>query len=460
MGNEMSLRPLTGRVRALAERATPFTHESVEKLRKDFLLLMKNVPKVDNYADAENLWNAMKVWNERFDALIFQQLVTSIPATVRERLGEGFADWEAWAKDWSAKIRSACWTFYINFRLPFEQANTEYFRKYNASWTPGQSKEAGESYALTTFLEKRTKWAASVKRYAQPAWKILKEYLDWLSASSKPVTAKIDVPSDENVELEGFKFRIMNGDKLDGGDVFQDVVPRLREALKIYRTRATKTFPWLLKNQLPMELLFQCEWGKWAARYVNAPPIHIEVCAWSCSSAPPDSIAHVLAHEMGHHLFKVYLGNEGRDFWEKAVRRDRGELDLEKLANIWEEKAPTGHLSDLEKHLKHDPVMFLQVETLTHGHGNEGKSHFFSLAELKALIASGTRVLSVPNNPITAYAEKNTEEAFCEAFGMLVGYGQRALLPMVRGWLKIILPEIRVESLQDRVDDLREMFPV
>lgn len=433
----------------LTEALKPFVAADVEKLRKDFLTLMKSVGKVSTYAEAVRLHTAIKTWNDRFDVLIFQQLVKGIPDAVQARMPGD----ESWAKYWEEKIRKECWTLHLEFRMPFEVANTDYWRKYNASWSPGQAKETGENSSLGSFLNKRDKWMAKVKRAAPKAWKVLNDYLEWLAAGK--TTHTLEVPSDENMEMEGFKVRVYGADMKDWQRTGEKVIPLLKASLREYRARAMKVFPWVVRNQLPLELRFDCGLD-WGGRYERN---HILLCAFAFMEKPKNGV-HVLAHEMGHHVWQAYLGGEAKEFWREAIKVDRGELDLVKLAGIWETAGGNKSLLDLEKLLKDDdPVLFLQVETLTNGYGNYGKSVFFSLEELKEMILKGTTTYPVPNNPITAYAAKNEEEAFCEAFGYLVAYGPRAVLPLVRRWLSIILPEIRVESttMGSLKDDIKEL---
>lgn len=425
-----SLHTLAVQGRALLERVESFSDKVIEKLRKDFLLLMKNVPKAANYAQAEALWKAVKTWNERFNTLIFDQVVKTLPDTVRERLGAYYPDLDAWVKSWEERVRSDCWKLYVEMRLPFSPVGTDYARKYK----PDETQEG----AYAAFVKERDKWASRVKRAAQKAWKTLSEYVEWLAKADKVQT--FEVPSDDVVELEGFKTRIYGADLADWAARSPKIISTFKVGLRDYRKRASKVFPWLVRNQLPLELRFNCGLD-WGGRYEHD---HILVCAFAVDD--PEKTVHVLAHEMGHHVWKVYLSAEAQRFWELAIREDRGELDLRKLADIWEREAPTGHLSDLENVLKSDPVLYLQVETLTHGHGNYGKSVFFKLSELKDLIAQGTVTYPVPNNPITAYAAKNPEEAFCEAMGYLVAYGPRSVLPLVRRWLRAVLPEARTEE--------------
>lgn len=453
-----SLSALVAQTRVLlTERAEAFGNKEVEKLRKDFLALMKNVDRVKNYAEADKLRAAFARWRGYYEETLYKQFIPKISDQIADKLHIDLAtlwkpefeplksELDHWIKYWDKKLREGTWPLSTEMSLPLDHvadSKWQHNKTMNADWYTSQGKEYDiPAEIFAQYLKVKDKWADRVKRKARPAWAVLQEYITWLG---KPTT--INITSDENIELEGFKFRILGGDNIQG-DSFQDVLPKLRIALKRYRTRAMKVFPWVIDNQLRMELTFDCGLN-WAGRYHRD---HIEICVFAASSESAESIAHVLAHEMGHHVWKTYLSGEAQNFWSLAVKTDRGELDLVKLAALWEKEAPKGHLSDLEKVLQDDPVLYLQVQTLTHGHGqDQGKSVFFSLDDLKELITKGTVTYSVPNNPITAYASKNPEEAFCEAFGYLVAYGPRSVLPLVRSWLRTVLPESRTEdSLRD-----------
>ena len=456
----------------LMERAQPFAVDDVGKLRKEFLLLMKNVDRVKSYAEADKLRAAFGRWRGYYEETLYKQLIPKISDQIADKLHIDLASlWkpefeplkselDRWTKYWDKKLREGTWGLSVEMSLPMDHADDSKWQHQKSMYAASYAAR-GEEYDVPAeifaqYLKAKDKWAARVKRKARPAWAVLEEYLTWLG---KPAT--INITSDENIELEGFKFRILGGDHIQG-DSFQEVLPRLRAALKRYRARAMKVFPWIINNQLRMELTFDCGLD-WAGRYHHD---YIEICVFAASSESSESIAHVIAHEMGHHVYKTYLSGEAQNFWSLAIKKDRGELDLVALLKIWDNaKSPDRalvSLSDLEAYLKNDPVMFLQVETLTHGHGRPGgESLFFSYDELKALIDGGTVKYPVPNNPITAYANKNNEEAFCEAFGMLVAYGPRAVLPLVRSWLKTILPELRVEqnlSLRGDLDALYEVL--
>jgi hypothetical protein len=62
------------------------------------------------------------------------------------------------------------------------------------------------------------------------------------------------------------------------------------------------------------------------------------------------------------------------------------------------------------------------------------------------------KMFGVPNSPITPYADKNPNEAFCEAFSFYTVFGPQAVLPVVRMWLRTILPSANiVASFKEQV---------
>jgi hypothetical protein len=91
-----------------------------------------------------------------------------------------------------------------------------------------------------------------------------------------------------------------------------------------------------------------------------------------------------------------------------------------------------------------DPTLYLQIYLCMHP--PNATPWFQSKADVERLIAEGTKTVPVPLDPITVYATKNREEAFCEALGMLVAYGPRAVPARARFWLEEILPEIRIAA--------------
>ncbi len=138
---------------------------------------------------------------------------------------------------------------------------------------------------------------------------------------------------------------------------------------------------------------------------------------------------------MGHHLYRTFLSTEAQVFWTQTLRGDYGDLDIPTLLNKWPGEAWAFEFSRYMK--DSDPILALQVESLSH---NRETRDLQSKADFQALLDRGVKTLRVPNTPITGYANKNPEEAFCETLGMLVAYGPMAVHEKIRHWLDVTLP--------------------
>jgi hypothetical protein len=157
------------------------------------------------------------------------------------------------------------------------------------------------------------------------------------------------------------------------------------------------------------------------------------------STGSPERATHVLAHEMGHHLYKIYLDDKAKEFWEMAIKGDFGDLDLGDLLRHWPGNAWAYDF--LDAMLDKDPLLALQVDAVSNDPSYaSGPEKLQSKEDFQALYDSGVHTLRVPQNPISGYANRNPEEAFCEAIGRLVAEGPGALPSLVRKWLQITLP--------------------
>jgi DNA topoisomerase-1 len=157
----------------------------------------------------------------------------------------------------------------------------------------------------------------------------------------------------------------------------------------------------------------------------------------------PEMLAKILAHEMGHHIYKVYLGQKDRTFWDTAIRGNYGPIDIDKALRLWPDGAWIHEMGELLKDV--DPTLAIQLELLGFGHGEVREIR--KKEDFEAAVARGD-TFAVPQNPVTGYAGKNPEEAFCEALGMLIGYGPRTVDPLIRHWVQMILPNLRVAGLR------------
>jgi hypothetical protein len=159
-----------------------------------------------------------------------------------------------------------------------------------------------------------------------------------------------------------------------------------------------------------------------------------------------------LAHEMGHHIFQSVLSKEAEKLWYALIRGDYGDIDLRELLQKWPENIKWSH--DFSDSIREsDPILSLQVSTVWEGYqpgGMMGQS-IDKREDFQRMLDNGETRLRVPSTPITGYAGKNAEEAFCETVGMLVTYGPRAVHEKIRSWLDVVLPgQVRLARTYDR----------
>jgi hypothetical protein len=378
----------------------------IESLRKDFLVLLKNIPRVTDYKTGARLREAFVIYKKRFDELFFKQFLNEYKSNGDTRF-EG--------------LRKPAWDLYIELSLPLGYPD-EYVKE-----------ETRFAYYQT---EVKT-WEPRIRSKAQKFWKAAKEALSY---QTSPV--EVQVQDVDRLVMEGFQVEVVGYDPNSSWQ--SELIPKFKESLRRYRRNAAKTVPWLLKNQLPLEASFKTkldEGGEYRGRY-----IYIALTIFTTGDV--DNGVHVLAHEMGHHMYKG-LSKPAREFWDTAIRQDYGPLDLAGVLAKW----PSGMrwASDfVEMMATKDPVLALQVDVLSMGHGN--RTRMEEREDFQNAYDGGTLEMAVPQSPITGYAGKNSEESFCEAIGRLVAYGPRAILPIVRHWLEIAIPG-DVKTAAQRVVD-------
>lgn len=328
---------------------------------------------------------------------------------------------------------------------------------------PPPTRVEAEQEALVRWKEQVQNWVRRYQAKSKAAWDVLQEIVDWTGRASggggeDPVTSQ--VLEDETMTLEGLKVVFRGYDDADPRT--RSSVEALKEALRRYRTRAGKVLPLLLKTQLP--IIF--EWVFIPGRSSDGATYeydHILVTPWVLSEKP-DEMAAVLAHEMGHHLYRTVLDREEQQFWEQAIRGDSTPLDLRSALPVLERLGPNTSFVDRELALA-DPTLFLQLGTLL-SNPSFKTLDLWNLRSVREYVESGENpVFPVPAHPISGYAGKNSEEAFCEAVSRLVAYGPQALPDEVLRWLRVVLPSVRVGSrragllpIMDPAYNVREVF--
>lgn len=414
-------------------RIDPLAPSTSAALRKDFLLLMSNVKRVKDYEDALELKQAFILWANRFEDW-GQQIRSDIKSRVREVPGKLAVP----ERDVQSMLENMnpFWAFASELRVPLR----DYDPKLE-QWWPKE--------AIFRLYEKEVgRWAQRARKKALDAWKWLDRVSEWAASwhgGSDPI--RIKTKDIENVSVEGFKVQLVGFEPDEDRDEF---IARLHEGLKFYRTRAQEVLPWLLANQLPLVIHadFNVYTSDSAASYHGT---FIEVTPWG-HARDPKKFTHEMAHEMSHHLLN-HLSGEALEEWKLFIKGGQVQIDLKDLAQEITARS-NEELYNIEKRLKvENPILALQLEGLINDPYYR-ELDLFSLHSIREYIESGkdTR-FTVSSKPITGYARKNTDEAFCEAVGYLVAYGPRTVLPEVQAMLRLIVPSIRTAGLAEKVVD-------
>lgn len=391
-----------------AAKDSLFSLESVRKLRADFLLLMKNADRVSNWKEARRFSVATNIFRDYLERVVYKEVLPSL----RKQYGKDRLAIEDVAKQ--------VWVFQAELRAPLENPHTDHYREHR----PGLWGD--EDWAFEKYLKEKDRWLARVRSKARAAWKSLDEVFEYVT-NNQPFT--ISSVENEQIEMAGFKVTISGAEPSKA-----HYVQRIEKSLELFRQRASKLFPWVVQHAPRITIHFKDSMGENAGTY---EPGHIELSGIWVSNPNPEKGAQIIAHEMGHHVYRSYLSESDHAFWDAAVSDDYGDLDLRTVLDLWPNGG--GKYWIIDHPLKDtDPSTYLQVYSSMFP---PDKEPWFSTKEdVEALLAQGRKTVPVPRNPISVYATKNREESFCEAFGNLIAYGPRAIAPIVRWWMSQILP--------------------
>jgi hypothetical protein len=387
----------------VAARAVKLDKKFVDKLRKDFLVLTGNIPRIRSQDDWEKVRKGLNVWRKHFDSVIFERWLNNLPMGFDEKQ----------KKNLERYVRDPAWSLSIEVAGFPDTENDPVLMK---------------------------RWHQRVKRKGQKLWKQLKwaieDYerfleMDW---DKKEPGLQTELATDENHRLAGFNVLIRNFDP--GFKLNYESLGAVEAALAAYRKRASKRFPLMLRAQVPMVIDFDAKFntGGTYASWVGTGEIMINPHK-ALGEKSMDGMVKTMAHEMGHHLHQKYLSGQASKLWDMTIRGDYGAVSVQSLLDAWPDGMWTHEFA--EYLAPKDSIMSLQVDALMQDH----KSNAIDKKEdLQALYDEGTTTLNLPKTPISGYATKNSEEAFCEAVGLFVAYGPRAVHERILRTLRTILP--------------------
>jgi hypothetical protein len=400
------------------------TVKTVDRFRAEFLMLMKNSVRVKNYDDAWEWRQAVKRWRDVFENYIDRVSKEMENLDGRKLTHPGII--ESWQRDWNGgawKIIHALLT------LP-PITSLDHARKYDPT---DKSDESLKQELFEGFRSQVAAWDRKVKAKARESWEDLRTVVKSMDQSFQENDG-LEVLLDEEVQIEGFYVKIT--DRSTRGYKPQETIETFKQALKIYAERAKNVYPWLLAHKIPFILTMGLSLDKSGEYDMGKRAIKIYP-----KQDNPRSVAKTIAHEMGHHLW-YSLSGTARTFWEESVKGSKGPLDLREVPK--HSKEEYAYLDEDLK--KRDPIYALRLATLAHDPRFRGMD-MATQSGIKEYLEKGNNpIVQVTVEPITGYAAKDPSEAFCEAFSLLVIYGQRAVLPVVRERVKMVLPQIKIIS--------------
>jgi hypothetical protein len=392
----------------------------VDKMRKDFLTLLKNVPRVKNYTEARTLSKALHTYGERFNELFFVQFLNKSLKYEETSLSDQDRSYI------DQKLRKVGWSFYIELGPPIQQADAYY----------------SEEARFAQWEREKDRWANRLKSKARAFWTDMSETIQWyerirMKWKDDPEKIQVKTPDIDQLTLSGFRVRIQGYDP--SVSYMPSALEQVKWALEDYRQKAKQRLPILLQKQLP--LIIDFEGGLSTGGSYHGQYIWLNATSAIGSKDTATTMTKTLAHEMGHHIFKSVLSKEATELWYALIRGDYGDLDLRELLQKWPSSV-TWAMDFSESIRESDPILSLQVATVSEGYqpGGFAGRGLDKREDFQAMLDKGETKLRVPQTPITGYAGKNSEEAFCETVGLLVAYGPRAVHEKIRSWLDVVLP--------------------
>lgn len=442
---------------------------SIKEMKREWNTWNKNIPSRLNPSNINEFRSLLRGYEQRLDqglGLFKQDMGDKIFDLKHNKKDQELVKWFEY---WEKEVRVQWWKFIMSIthirsslydfnpekaknkeeeikRLTDLYSDTDWERYFLMKPLPSQDQL--NERAMETLL-KRLK---TDKGRAERAWrsfaKTLKEFLFWLEGRQldrENIRVQTSIKK-EVQDIKGIPF-LFFGEPDEYGERFRQTL--VQAAVPHYVQRVKKVAPFLLDIQIPFHVHFQKtdDCGPSAGGCYNARHIDITKDIVLFSNKNPKEIVQVLAHEMGHHAYQTYLTQEGRGFWYKAIKGDYGAVDMEEVIKEWE------RAGERERNVKKtNPKLYLQFEGLYYNRAYGQDIHGIESAIEAYREGRIPRHIKVLTHPITAYANKNEEEAFCEALGLLIAYGPATLEEKTLSILQVVLPRrIKIAKGAQRV---------
>jgi len=406
----------------------------LKKLKKDFLTFTRQIKKPKDYDQARYMADAYTRWRVQFEDFIKRlwKYMDGLHWRHPNLFSENDRDY------WRRVVGEDTWVLQTeNFPL---QHPDDY-------WT--------EEQCVAEFEQRRGPWVRKVQRGAREAWSRLDDFVSWMETNrlqalqTEGDKVTLEYPEVYKENIDGFQLTFKGIEPDDRAEV-----KGFLAGLKRYKALAAKRMPLLLRRKLPIVVNSMGEVGlEWGGQY-HTRYIDFNLAS-SSSSGIQNRTVHVLAHEMGHHIFKS-LGSKSRKFWDTLIRGDMEPLDLKKIYPLMKAGEDLQWLAfDIEEK---DPILALQLTGVSEDW--RWKHNVPTKEKVKEFIDGGEVQIHVPKRPITYYASKNPEEAFCEVVGLLVANGPGSVDNEILHWLRVIVPSAKIANLQGVVEVPKNTHPV
>lgn len=405
----------------------------VERARKDLLTVLGNIPKVKTERDLREVVDTIRGYDRRvLGSHIFADdpggygtlrgLLQSLRARLREVGGE-----KKTRIEWVVKDVGTATGALIN-----PLSDLLYFSRTREQ-LDDLGLNRGPAYGTVEEWKKGAlKFKERAMRAARKLWEVL---IVW--AEKYPelfATRNLETP----VKIAGFDVVLDDYDPTydpTRDDYSERLLAEWTEALRRFRRQALAVMPVMVRRAVPFHFIFRLELDKGGSYSAGSPRNPPYVNLYMRHDRIEEHVK-VIAHEMGHHLYRTLLTQASRDDWEATIQGRRAELSVAEILERWPKTRPGWENPPWAYELSRytdDPIFGLRMEAIAQRLGYQEKREF------EALPAKGVTTINVPETPITGYAEKNPEEAFCEAVGLLVAYGTQAVHPRVRHWLDVVV---------------------
>jgi len=388
----------------------PFRTEAVKRIQADLGVFIENVKHIVTEADHARVEKAARVWGKDVKET-FSSLRRQLSDVTEKEIADPKKA-ERQIEAWTKKI-------YPLFNAGSEVSmipSWEYWPQRKFEWARKLADIAEALSGVITFL-------GTLKR--------------------KKIDPLVHERTEEIMQIEGFKVMLVEYDPTKHAEYLEP----LREGLKHYRQRAAGVLPILLRKAIPFELRF--DKGGVGSMLASYSSTAIQVYPLSSMSLSPKDFAKTIAHEMGHYLWESYLSGDMQNFWNAAISRDSGTLDLREVVDAWR-PGEAWYTFDVRMR-DENPTLYLQIqaaEGFAKTVPRELREDNWSRENIEAYLAKGgSPLVKAPKTPITGYAATNPQEAFCEALGLAVSFGPRVLHPLIRSWLSTLFPEIKIARL-------------